>query len=171
MEAKLNKIKLNYVEKTSKHLFARKINDGQYEYMKTLIVDCNNKKLMVNIILNHDFTVKSLLVDDGILYDYYDIKDGSSKHSVDTDIKCSIFGYNNHCYYSVPGKFKININGNSTRINEHIDQIVSEKITNISIQNLRNDMAEKMKTVKWISGVYRKYMQPEQDFHLRAAVK
>jgi len=172
MEAKLNKIVLNYVEKTSKHLFARKFGqEGQFEYMKTSIVECNNKKIMVNITLNNDFSVKEIKIDDGVFYDYYDIKDGSSKHSVDTHIKCSIFGYNNHCYYSVPGKFKININGNSIRINEYIDQIVSERITNTSIQILRNDIAEKIKTVKWISGTYRKYMQPEEDFHLRIVVK
>lgn len=168
MEAKLNKTIMNYLEKTGKHFFAKKINENTFEYMKSLVIERNNQKIHVLVELNNDMSIKRINLNDGTLYDHFERKEGSSKNSVDTYIKASIFGYGKHGYYSIPGKFKINEN---IRINEYIDNIVAEKITEDYFINLRQEYTEKLKTSKYVQGVYRKYHQPEGSFYLNISVK
>jgi hypothetical protein len=168
MEAKLNKIILNYLEKTGNHLFAKKINENTFEYMKSLVIERNNQKIHVLVELDNDFSIKNINLNDGRLYDYYDAEECSSKHSVDTYVKSSIFGHGKHGYYSIPGKFKIN---DGIKINEYIDNIVAEKITEDYLVNLRQEYTEKLKTSRYVQGTYRKYNLPEGSFHLNLSVK
>jgi hypothetical protein len=132
------------------------------------VIERNNQKIHDLVELNNDFSIKHINLNDGRLYDYYDAEECSSKHSVDTYVKSSIFGYGKHGYYSIPGKFKIN---DGIRINEYIDNIVAEKITEEYLVNLRQEYTEKLKTSRYVQGVYRKYHQHEEGFHLNLSVK
>jgi hypothetical protein len=57
------------------------------------------------------------------------------------------------------------------KINEYIDNIVAEKITEDYLVNLRQEYTEKLKTSRYVQGTYRKYNLPEGSFHLNLSVK
>jgi hypothetical protein len=166
----INKFTLQYAEKTSQHLFARKIEDKVVEYMKVDVVEIEGEKTLLIITLDEKFKLKSIAADNGRFVNYIEnYRDGLLKHEADVYLRSQIFGYSRGEYFAVPN-FKIEDGlGRKISIRYYIDEIMRFFIKENFFQKESERVIEEKKNNKWgfSRGLLHLHGQPEDVYHFR----
>jgi hypothetical protein len=165
----INKFTLQYAEKTSQHLFARKVADKVVEYMKVEIVNIDGEKALMIITLDADFKVKNIHVDTGRFINYIEnAREGSLKHEADVYLRSQIFGHEKGQYYSVPKTFKIKDGlGRTIQVNLYILEIKERFLNKNYFENKKQEILEKKKSGGWVTGLLHLPGQPDEAKHFR----
>lgn len=165
----INQFTLQYAEKTSRHLFARKVGDKVVEYMQVKIVELDNIKSLMIITLDDNFKLKNIHIDTGRFINYVEsARQGSLKHEADVYLRSQIFGHEKGQYYSVPQTFKIKDGlGRTLSINAYIHEIAQRFINKNYFEGKKQEIIEKKKSGGWATGLLHLPGQPEDAKHFR----
>jgi len=167
----LNQFTLRYAEKTSQHVFARKVGDKIVEYMKTQIINVDGNKALMIISLDENFHLKNIQVDTGRFVNYVEnYRDGQLKYEADVYLRSQIFGHGKGEYFAVPGTFKI-VDGFNRKIsiNYYFYEITEFFIKENFFQKETERVIEEKKNNKWgwTRGLLNLVGQPDDVQHFR----